>query len=288
MSNAGEDTGVDVTLHPQVLVVDGSRVVRRLIGQVLEREVVGAGVVACESAGAALAQLAAAPVDLVITALRLPDMDGLEFARRIRASATQAYIPIVVVSGDVQERLVARALSDDITDYFDKSLGFDALGEFIRGYVHPDAASGGRVLYVEDSRVVALATGRMLERHGLVTVHVTSVEEAVTVLMQARRDGTAPGVDVVLSDVSLRGALTGGDLLERIRGEFGYGKGLLPVLIMTGDDNAANQARLLRAGANDLVSKPVEERLLVTKLLFQSRVARKRRERDARLRQSPA
>ena len=42
---------------------------------------------------------------------------------------------------------------------------------------------------------------------------------------------------------------------------------------MTGDANRDNQSELLRAGANDLVLKPIEERLLVTKLLFQLRVA---------------
>ena len=41
------------------------------------------------------------------------------------------------------------------------------------------------------------------------------------------------------------------------------------VIVMTGDDNPQKQAALLRAGANDLVEKPIEERLLVTKLLFQ-------------------
>ena len=43
---------------------------------------------------------------------------------------------------------------------------------------------------------------------------------------------------------------------------------------MTGDANPANQSDLLRHGANDLVQKPIEERLLVTKLLFQLRVGR--------------
>jgi len=85
----------------------------------------------------------------------------------------------------------------------------------------------------------------------------------------------------VLTDVSLKGELTGGDLLERIRNHFGYGKGRLPVLVMTGDENPANQAALIKAGANDLVEKPVEEKLLVTKLLFQLRVARHLRSRGA-------
>jgi DNA-binding response OmpR family regulator len=81
----------------------------------------------------------------------------------------------------------------------------------------------------------------------------------------------------VLTDVSLKGDLSGGDLLDRVRNHFGYAKGELPVLIMTGDDNPANQSALLRAGANDLVHKPIEERLLITKLQFQLRVAQRSR-----------
>jgi len=178
----------------------------------------------------------------------------------------------VIVSGDVNERLINRELTDVVTDYFDKSLGFQALSAFIRGYVRPESQVKGEVLYVEDSRVVALATRRMLEKYGLTVLHVTSVEDAIAHLETGLVQGRI-GCDVVLSDVNLKGELTGGDLLERIRNEFAYTKGQLPVLIMTGDDNPKNQATLLRAGANDLVQKPIEERLLITKLLFQLRVS---------------
>jgi CheY-like chemotaxis protein len=266
---------------PRVLVVDGSRLVRRLIEGVLKAELPGAVVISCESGDAAKRELETGVVDLVTTALSLPDMDGVELAHYIREYSPQAYIPIIVVSGDVQERLVARSLSQDVTDYFDKSLGFEALAEFIRGYVHPAQFANGEVLYVEDSRVVALATTRMMEKFGLAVTQVTSVEAAVELLEAAKSEGRAPGADLVLTDVNLKGELSGGDLLELIRGGFGYGKGELPVLVMTGDDNPKNQAALLRAGANDLVHKPIEERLLITKLVFQLRVSRKLRERES-------
>jgi CheY-like chemotaxis protein len=264
---------------PRVLVVDGSRLVRRLIGQVLKAELPDAVVLSCETGAAAQRELAHGVVDLVTTALSLPDMDGVELAHHVREHSPQAYIPIIVVSGDTQERLVARSLSQDVTDYFDKSLGFEALAEFIRGYVHPADLANGNVLYVEDSRVVALATTRMMEKFGLAVTHVTSVEAAVEILEKAKDEGRGPGTDLVLTDVNLKGDLSGGDLLELIRGGFGYAKGELPVLVMTGDDNPKNQTALLRAGANDLVHKPIEERLLITKLVFQLRVARKIRER---------
>jgi CheY-like chemotaxis protein len=264
---------------PRVLVVDGSRLVRRLIEQVLKEELPDSIVLSCDSGEAAKRELESGVVDLVTTALSLPDMDGVELAHHVREYSPQAYIPIIVVSGDVQERLVARSLTHDVTDYFDKSLGFEALAEFIRGYVHPAQRASGEVLYVEDSRVVAVATTRMMEKFGLTVTLVTNVEAAIELLETAKNENRAPGPDLVLTDVNLKGDLSGGDLLELIRGGFGYSKGELPVLVMTGDDNPNNQTALLRAGANDLVHKPIEERLLITKLVFQLRVARKLRER---------
>ncbi|HET7663377.1 MAG TPA: response regulator [Rhodanobacteraceae bacterium] len=258
---------------PRVLVVDGSKVVRRLITRVLEAELEGVEVVACADGAEAQAALQDGVVDFVTIALRLPDMDGLELASYIREYVAQTYVPVVVVSGDVDARLRERSLGDDVTDYFDKSLGFQALAHFIRGYIRPESVAEGEVLYVEDSRVVALATRRMLEKYGLNVLHVISVEDALALLETARAQGRI-GVDVVLTDVTLKGELTGGDLLRHIRDDYGYSKGRLPVLVMTGDDNPDKQAALIRAGANDLVEKPVEERLLVTKLLFQLRVAR--------------
>lgn len=267
--------------QPRVMVVDGSKVVRRLIEQLLKADLPNVTVLSCETGAEAKQQLESGVVDLVSTALRLPDIDGVELARHIREHAPQAYIPIVVVSGDVNERLINRELSEYVTDYFDKSLGFNALSAFIRGYVHPEEAVSGDVLYVEDSRVVALATRRMLEKHGLNVLHVTGVEDAIALMETAKAQNRIPGADVVLTDVNLKGHLTGGDLLDRIRHQFGYSKGQLPVLIMTGDDNPRNQTALLRAGANDLVQKPIEERLLITKLLFQMRVSKHLRQKAA-------
>lgn len=263
---------------PRVLVVDGSKVVRQLIARVLKSELPDSDVVGAANGAEANELLESGAFDFITIALRLPDMDGLEFARHVRESAAQAYVPIVVVSGDVDDRLHNRTLGEHVTDYFDKSLGFQALAEFIRGYVKPSDTAEGEVLYVEDSRVVALATRRILEKHGLTVYHVVSVEDALVLLDKAKEQAKV-GADIVLTDVSLKGELTGGDLLERIRRDYGYSKGRLPVLVMTGDENPANQAALLRAGANDLVEKPIEEKLLMTKLLFQLRVSQHLRER---------
>ena len=259
---------------PRVMVADGSRLVRKLIADVLERELPGVQVIGCSSIAEARAALEQGPVDLVTTALSLADGDGLELARSVREAAGQAYVPVIVVSGDAQQHLVERRFTEYVTDYFDKSLGHDALAEFIRGYVQPQCIPGATVLYIEDSRVVAEATRRMLERQQLKVIHVITAEEAFALLTAESLGRLTDQVDVVLTDVTLKGELSGRDVVERIRVDFGYGKRRLPVLVMTGDSNPHNQSELLRAGANDLVQKPIEERLLVTKVLFQLRLAR--------------
>ena len=102
-----------------------------------------------------------------------------------------------------------------------------------------------------------------------------SAEDALEHLHKfiGRSDGDV-GADLLLSDVYLKGQLSGRELLNQVRSVFRYGKRRLPVLVMTGDDNRDNQAALLREGANDLVLKPIEERLLVTKVLFQLRLSK--------------
>ena len=260
---------------PRVMVVDGSKLVRKLIGDTLLKELPGTQVIGCASIAEARTALESGAVDLVTTALVLPDGDGLALARSVREAAGQSYVPVIVVSGNAQEALETRAFNEDITDYFDKSLGQTALAAFIRGYVQPAPIEGARVLYVEDSRVVAVATKRMLERHGMQVLHVISAEDALDHLHKffGRKDGDV-GTDLVLSDVYLKGALSGRELLNQIRDVFRYGKRRLPMVMMTGDDNRDNQAALLRDGANDLVLKPIEERLLVTKVLFQLRLSK--------------
>jgi CheY-like chemotaxis protein len=259
---------------PRVMVVDGSKLVRKLIGDVLRKELPNATVVACEGIESARAALAEGAFDLVTTSLVLPDGDGTAVAKLVREEAAgQAYVPVIVVSGDVQSRLESRSLSDDVTDYFDKALGHQALAAFIRGYVDPQPVPGARVLYVEDSRVVALATKRMLEAHQMAVTHVDSAEAALDFLHEHRSEDDV-GTDLLLSDVYLKGALSGHELLTQVRKAFGYSKRRLPVVVMTGDENREHQASLLREGANDLVLKPIEERLLVIKTLFQLRAAK--------------
>jgi len=257
---------------PRVMVVDGSKLVRRLIEGLLLKDLPGATVITCGTGEEAKAALNSGVIDLVTTSLRLPDMDGVDLAKYVRHGSPQAYIPIIVVSGDVNSRMQNREFSAEITDCFDKSLGPEALSAFIRGYIRPDTQATGTILYVEDSRVVAMATRKVLERHGFTVIHVVSVEEGLEKVESAKANGSQLA-DLILTDVYLKGGLTGKELLEEVRARIGYNKGEMPIIVMTGDDNVANQVALMRAGANDMVTKPTEEKILLAKICFQLKVS---------------
>ncbi|HHW4680874.1 MAG TPA: response regulator, partial [Xylella taiwanensis] len=126
---------------PRVMVVDGSKLVRQLITDVLQRELPEVDVIGCTSIAEARQTLDAGAVHLVTTSLFLPDGDGLALARSVREAASQAYVPVIVVSGDTQQHLVERRFNEYVTDYFDKALGHEALAAFIRGYVQPEPVS---------------------------------------------------------------------------------------------------------------------------------------------------
>ena len=257
---------------PRVMVVDGSKLVRRLIEGLLIKDLPGATVVCCGTGEEAKEALNSGVIDLVTTSLRLPDMDGVDLAKYVRHGSPQAYIPIIIVSGDVNSRMQNREFSAEITDCFDKSLGPEALSAFIRGYIRPDTQATGTILYVEDSRVVAMATRKVLERHGFTVIHVVSVEDGLEKIETAKANGKQLS-DLILTDVYLKGGLTGKELLEEVRARIGYNKGEMPIIVMTGDDNVANQVALMRAGANDMVTKPTEEKILLAKICFQLKVS---------------
>lgn len=246
------------------MLVDGSDATRKMVGQLLNKHVANVEVTPVGNAREALARLKQERFDLITTALALPDLDGLELTRAIRTLPNHAATPVIVVSGDAAERLQAEGDEAGVTDYFDKSRGLKHLVDFIQDAL-PEASSQKRVLYVEDSMTAAMAVRRILDRLGLDVVHIMSAEEA---LEHLERTGGGPGgFDVVISDLFLKGRMSGTDLVRQIRHTLEYTPKELPVLMITVEGGSKEDYRkLLASGANDYVTKPLTEPLFVSRL----------------------
>ncbi len=80
----------------RVLVVDDEPSILDLARTVLERR--GYGVTTATDGRQALRELAGGRYDLVLTDIVMPDMEGIEFLRCLRAKETR--VPVIVMSGD--------------------------------------------------------------------------------------------------------------------------------------------------------------------------------------------
>jgi excisionase family DNA binding protein len=92
---------------PVVLVVDDDAGVRELVRANLELE--GYAVREASSAAEGLEALEEEPPDLVLLDVMMPEVDGWEMLRRIQERFGVGAIPIIVFSGEVEERAVGAA-----------------------------------------------------------------------------------------------------------------------------------------------------------------------------------
>lgn len=79
-----------------ILIVDDEPSILELIHDILESE--GYTVLVAHNGAAALRQIQQRPVALVLTDLMMPQLSGVELARRLRGDPNTAAIPIVLMS----------------------------------------------------------------------------------------------------------------------------------------------------------------------------------------------
>ncbi|HVT12746.1 MAG TPA: response regulator [Fimbriimonadaceae bacterium] len=92
---------MEVSLSKTVLVVDDSASMRQMVAFTLK----SAGLVVIESTNGqeALAKLSTGRVDLIITDLNMPVMDGLTFIRQARGKPNLRFTPILMLTTESQE-----------------------------------------------------------------------------------------------------------------------------------------------------------------------------------------
>jgi len=105
--------------HASILVVDDAPVVRELERSILERA--GYQVRTAADGQEALAMLAAAPGDLVITDVDMPRCNGFELTSAIRAEPELAGLPVVILTSKADDADHRRGLDAGADAYVVKS-----------------------------------------------------------------------------------------------------------------------------------------------------------------------
>ncbi|MBI4688374.1 MAG: response regulator [Nitrospirae bacterium] len=102
----------------KILVVDDCQTTRKLLGLYLKGK--GFEVSFAENGLDAIEKLGAGSVNLVITDLNMPYMDGIELIKNIRANSDLSQIPILMVTTEADPEEQQRAYSAGANGYLIK------------------------------------------------------------------------------------------------------------------------------------------------------------------------
>ena len=121
----------------QVLIVDDSSVMRKIVERSLRQagleplEVLEAG-----SGTEGLEVLKSRTVQLILSDINMPSMDGLEFLRQIRAQGLAAGVPVVMITTESSEEHVKQAIQAGARGYIRKPFTAEQVKERVLPLVH--------------------------------------------------------------------------------------------------------------------------------------------------------
>ena len=181
----------------KILVVEDNEITRRLVRMTLRSE--SHEILEAADAATALRIAVRERPDLILQDLRLPDMDGFDLLRQLRALPEMVEVPVIAFSGFVSRLEEARASAIGFTDFLAKPLQPTELIRAIQTHVPgrpatPGAGAGRRLLLADDDPVQRRLGRVRLEMQGF---QVQTAGDGVEALDIVR--GNA--VDVVVSDV---------------------------------------------------------------------------------------
>ena len=125
-------------MESDVLVVDDSAAIRKILQRVLRQT--GMAIRAIHEAGdgqEALELLKSQSIDLVLTDINMPKMDGIQLLAAVKASAQWRSIPVVMITTEGGETKVGEAVRLGAAGYVRKPFTADQIKEKLAGILRP-------------------------------------------------------------------------------------------------------------------------------------------------------
>ncbi len=127
-------------MHSDVLVVDDSAAIRKILQRVLRQT--GMAIGAIHEAGdgeEALAVIEQHPVNLVLTDINMPKMDGLQLLASLKASPQWRNVPVFIITTEGGEKKVSEAVKLGAIGYVRKPFTADQIKEKLIGILEAAA-----------------------------------------------------------------------------------------------------------------------------------------------------
>ncbi len=192
--------------------------------------------------------------DAIVLDLGLPGGDGFKVLEWLRVAPEFAFIPVIVLTGQVGEGLEERAREAGAVGFLQKPADDSELVAMIDRLIEASGCVRQRALVVEDCPDARDGLRRLLTAHDF---EVAVAEDGATALMAAVKHQP----DVILLDLGLPG---GGGIraLERMKALDELAG--VPVVVLTGQDPDDYLEEALAAGAAAFLQKPAVSLELLT------------------------
>jgi CheY-like chemotaxis protein/HPt (histidine-containing phosphotransfer) domain-containing protein len=208
------------------------------------------------------------PYRLVLLDWRMPGMDGLETARRIRNSTLSVCPEIIIISGYVTTDVQKEGQELGINVYLNKPFNmFTLFNGILTAFGKENVQSGqqvssghsagslpvrlrdARVLLVEDDKVNQIVAQEIMRRFG---AEVVTMDNGVTGVAAAlgRDDFDMVFMDIQMPEMNGYEAATA---IRQVKGELE-----LPIIAMTAHAFGEERERCLAVGMNDHIAKPID------------------------------
>jgi two-component system, chemotaxis family, chemotaxis protein CheY len=120
----------------RTLIVDDSSVMRKIVARSLHQAGLEMVVYEAGNGSEGVDQLKAQPVDLILSDINMPLMDGLEFLRQIRAQNLAPGVPVVMITTESSEEHVKEAILAGAQGYIRKPFTPEQVKERVLPLLH--------------------------------------------------------------------------------------------------------------------------------------------------------
>jgi DNA-binding response OmpR family regulator len=249
-------------MNASVLVVDDSLTVRMDLTEALRAA--GLTVIPCATLAEARRHLAQGGVSVMILDLVLPDGDGLELLRELKAGGDGS-VAVVMLSSEVEVQDRVRGLTTGAAEYVGKPYDAGFVVATVRGLMRRSrsvAEEPGALLLIDDSLTFRESLGRALRDAGYRVVTATTGEEGLKLAAAQRPraivvDGQLPGID-------------GPGVIRRVRLDAALRS--TPCVLLTAAKELDAELAALDAGADAFVHKDQDVEVILAKLQAALRV----------------
>ena len=265
----------DMMLEPMdVLVVDDDEILLETAVDTLE----SLGVTA-DRAGSGLEALGmithrnktGRDYSVVILDWKMPDIDGVETIRRIRAEVNEN-IPILLISAydwsDIEDKAKEAGANGFVSKPLFRSKLYDKINELLgteAKSVEPETdysdLQGLNILIAEDNDINWEIISAMLGMFGITTERAENGRVCVEKMSHASKGRYA----LIFMDIQMP-EMNGLDAARKIRALDDPWASSIPIIAMTADAFSENIAECLNAGMNGHIAKPIDIKLVIKEI----------------------